>query len=207
MKSKGNEPGGRMGVASVGRAATALMPATAERTASAAVLEPAVHLTFDDTLARHGAEIYRYALHLTRNRPDADDLYQETALKAFRAWHRLPCDANHRAWLYRIATNAFLSDKRKTSRLRSLDEDAGAETIPAVSRDHDDRLDASDLLSEVELFIESLPTKQRIALVQRKYLELGYADIAVALNCSEDAARRSVHEALRKLRDRFGDRM
>ena len=205
----GNEPGGRMGVASVGRAATALMPAAAERTASAAVLEPAVHLnlTFDDCLTRHGAEIYRYALHLTRNRPDADDLYQETALKAFRAWHRLPCDANHRAWLYRIATNAFLSDKRKTSRLRSLDEDAGAETIPAVSRDHDDRLDASDLLGEVELFIEALPTKQRIALVQRKYLELGYSDIAVALNCSEDAARRSVHEALRKLRDRFGDRM
>ena len=85
---------------------------------------------FDETLARHGAEIYRYALHLTRNRPDADDLYQETALKAFRAWDRLPCDANHRAWLYRIATNTFLSDKRKTSRLRSLDADAAAETIP-----------------------------------------------------------------------------
>src|SRR5919107_4518708 len=177
----------------------AVAPMTVARTARAAVLEPAVQATFDETLARYGGEIFRFALHLTRNRSDADDLYQETALKAFRAWHRLPCDANHRAWLYRIATNAFLSDKRKTSRLRSLDEDAGAETIPATSRDHDDRLDASDLLGEVELFIESLPTKQRIALVQRKYLELGYSDIAVALNCSEDAARRSVHEALRKL--------
>jgi RNA polymerase sigma factor (sigma-70 family) len=191
----------------VGKAAAAHLPMAAARTASAAVLEPAVYDTFDNTLARHGAEIYRYALHLTRNRPDADDLYQETALKAFRAWDRLPCDANHRAWLYRIATNTFLSDKRKTSRLRSLDADAAADTIPAASRDDDGRLDAGDLLGEVEAFIAALPPKQRAALVQRKYLEMDYSEIAAALGCSEEAARRSVHEALRKLRGRFGERI
>jgi RNA polymerase sigma-70 factor (ECF subfamily) len=191
----------------VAKAAPALMPMAAARTASAAVLEPAVYTTFDDTLARHGAEIYRYALHLTRNRPDADDLYQETALKAYRAWDRLPCDANHRAWLYRIASNTFLSDKRKTSRLRSLDADEAVERIPAASRDDDGRLDAGNLLREVETFIEGLSPKQRIALVQRKYLDIGYPEIAATLGCSEEAARRSVHEALRKLRDRFGDRI
>jgi RNA polymerase sigma-70 factor, ECF subfamily len=191
----------------VGKAAAAHVPTAAPRAASVAVLEQAVYATFDDTLARHGAEIYRYALHLTRNRPDADDLYQDTALKAYRAWDRLPCDANHRAWLYRIATNTFLSDKRKSSRLRSLDADASAETIPAASRDVDGRLDAGDLLCDVETFIASLPPKQRVALVQRKYLEMGYADIAATLGSSEEAARRSVHEALRKLRDRFGDRI
>jgi RNA polymerase sigma-70 factor (ECF subfamily) len=52
-----------------------------------------------------------------------------------------------------------------------------------------------------------LPPKQRVALVQRKYLEMDYAEIAEMLGCSEPAARRSVHEALRKLRDRFGDRI
>ena len=191
----------------MGKAAAAHLPMAAARTASAAVLEPAVYDTFDDTLARHGAEIYRYALHLTRNQPDADDLYQETALKAFRAWDRLPCDANHRAWLYRIATNTFLSDKRKTSRLRSLDADGAADSIPATSRDDDGRLDAGDLLSEVEAFIAALPPKQRAALVQRKYLEMDYSEVAAALGCSEEAARRSVHEALRKLRVRFGDRI
>jgi RNA polymerase sigma-70 factor (ECF subfamily) len=188
-------------------AAMAATPVAAVRAASSAVLETAGQVTFDETLARHGAEIYRFALHLTRNRPDADDLYQETALKAYRAWHRLPCDANHRAWLYRIASNTFLSDKRKTSRLRSLDAAGTAETIPAASRDDDGRLDAGNLLREVEAFIETLPPKQRMALVQRKYLELGYPEIAVALNCSEEAARRSVHEALLKLRKQFGDRV
>jgi len=188
-------------------AAMAVAPLAAVRRASSAVLEPAVHGTFDEALTRHGTEIYRFALHLTRNRPDADDLYQETALKAYRAWDRLPCDANHRAWLYRIASNTFLSDKRKSSRLRSLDADIAVETIPAASRDDDGRLDAGALLREVEHFIEALPAKQRVALVQRKYLDLGYAEIAVSLGCSEEAARRSVHEALKKLRGRFGDRI
>ena len=190
-------------------AAVAAAPAAAVRPASSAVLEPAAQgtFTFDETLARHGAEIYRFALHLTRNRPDADDLYQETALKAYRAWDRLPCDANHRAWLYRIASNTFLSDKRKSNRLRSLDADGAAETLPAASRDDDDRLDAGTLLREVEAFIENLPPKQRVALVQRKYLDIGSAEIAAILGCSEEAARRSVHEALKKLRDRFGDRI
>ena len=185
----------------------ASMPTAAMSTSGVAVLEPAVPATYDDILAQHGAEIFRYALYLTRNRPDADDLYQETALKAFRAWDRLPCDANHRAWLYRIATNTFLSDKRKTGRLRSLDADAGADVIPAAGRDDDGRLDAGDLLREVEAYIERLPPKQRVALVQRKYLEIGYAEIAATLGCSEEAARRNVHEALRKLRQQFGDRI
>jgi RNA polymerase sigma factor (sigma-70 family) len=191
----------------VAEAAMAAAPMAVARPARAAVSEPAVQATFDETLARYGAEIYRFALHLTRNRSDADDLYQETALKAYRAWNRLPCDANHRAWLYRIASNTFLSDKRKTSRLRSLDAEEAVESIPAASRDDDGRLDAGDLLREVEGFIEDLPPKQRIALVQRKYLEISYPEIAVTLGCSEEAARRSVHEALRKLRDRFGDRI
>ena len=185
----------------------AATPVAAVRAAGSAVLETAGQVTFDETLTRHGAEIYRFALHLTRNRPDADDLYQETALKAYRAWDRLPCDANHRAWLYRIASNTFLSDKRKTSRLRSLDAAGTAETIPAATRDDDGRLDAGNLLREVEAFIETLPPKQRVALVQRKYLELGYPEIAATLNCSEEAARRSVHEALLKLRKQFGDRI
>ena len=185
----------------------AAAPTAVARPAHVAVSEPAVQATFDETLARYGAEIYRFALHLTRNRSDADDLYQETALKAYRAWNRLPSDANHRAWLYRIASNTFLSDKRKTSRLRSLDAEETVESLPAASRDDDGRLDAGDLLREVEGFIEALPPKQRIALVQRKYLEISYPEIAVTLGCSEEAARRSVHEALRKLRDRFGDRI
>lgn len=162
--------------------------------------------TFDDVLARYQHELYRYAAHLTRNRADADDLFQETALKAYRAFGRLDGEANHRAWLYRIATNAFLSDRRKRGREGALDGEAAA-AIPAAATDDAARLDARDLLVEVERFVGGLPTKQRLALIGRKYHDLSYAEIAQNLRCSEAAARASVHEALRKLRDRFGDRL
>jgi RNA polymerase sigma-70 factor, ECF subfamily len=168
---------------------------------------PAAHragTTFEAVVERYQAEIYRYAVRLTRDRDDADDLYQETLLKAYRAFGRLDRDANHRAWLYRIATNTFLSDRRKRVRFASLD-DAVVLAVPAVAVDHAAGLDARDVLREVLAVIDGLPPKQRAALTLRKNHELGYAEIAAVLGTSEQAARACVYQALRKLRDRFGD--
>ena len=162
--------------------------------------------TFEMVLERYQAEIFRFAVHLTRNHSDADDLYQETVLKAYRAFDRLDGEANHRAWLYRIATNTFLSDRRKRGRERPLD-DVQATQLPGAATDDAARLDAGNLLREVDAFVASLPDKQRLALIQRKYHDLSYADIALNLRCSEAAARANVHEALRKLRSQFGDRI
>jgi RNA polymerase sigma-70 factor (ECF subfamily) len=163
-------------------------------------------LCFDELLERYQNEIYRYSVQLTRNTTDADDLYQETMLKAYRAFGRLGPDSNYRAWLYRIATNTFLSQKRKDKRERPLDpvlDDHLAVTNP----DQPASMDARDLLVEVEQFVQNLPEKQRVALILRKYHELDYACIAETLNSSEEAARANVYEALRKLRTCFGDRL
>jgi RNA polymerase sigma-70 factor (ECF subfamily) len=163
-------------------------------------------LCFDELLERYQNEIYRYSVQLTRNVTDADDLYQETMLKAYRAFGRLGPDSNYRAWLYRIATNTFLSQKRKDKRERPLDpvlDDHLAVTNP----DQPAAMDARNLLAEVEQFVQNLPEKQRLALILRKYHELDYACIAETLNSSEEAARANVYEALRKLRTCFGDRL
>jgi RNA polymerase sigma factor (sigma-70 family) len=163
-------------------------------------------VTFEDLVERHQAEIYRYSMQLTRNRTDADDLYQETLIKAFRAFDRLDGNANHRAWLYKICSNTFLSNQRKAGREGPLDETVEM-SLPAESTDQAASLDARAVLKEVELFITTLPAKQRVALILRKYHEVGYDEIAATLKCSEAAARANVHEALRKLRDCFGDRI
>lgn len=162
--------------------------------------------TFEDLVERHKAEIYRYMLQLTRNRTDADDLYQETLIKAYRAFDRLDGAANHRAWMYKIATNTFLSAQRRAGRETALDETVEM-SIPAEQVDHAASLDARALLKEVERYVGGLPAKQRIALILRKYHEAGYDEIATSLGCSEAAARANVHEALRKLRDCFGERL
>lgn len=169
---------------------------------------PPASIAFEDMLERFGPEIYRFAMGLCRNRSDADDLYQETALKAYRAYGRLPADANHRAWLYRIAGNTFLSERRKHGRVGSLDgTEAGAEAIPEKERDDAARIDAGDLLEETERLVAKLPKKQRLALIGRKYHDLSYAEIGELLGCSEAAARANVHEGLRKLRDALGERL
>ena len=61
-------------------------------------------VTFGELLERHEREIFAYVLRLSGNRAEADDLYQETFLAAFRAWPP-PRAGNERAWLYKIATN------------------------------------------------------------------------------------------------------
>jgi RNA polymerase sigma-70 factor (ECF subfamily) len=166
-------------------------------------------VTFEDLVARHANEIYRFITQLARNRADADDLYQDTLMKAYRAFGRLDGSANHRAWLYKIATNTFLSDRRKRGRIDSLDEQAsnGISEVEEAETDHAASLDARALLKEVEAFVMALPPKQRVALILRKYHEQSYAEIAESLKSSEAAARANVHEALRKLRDAFGDRL
>jgi RNA polymerase sigma-70 factor, ECF subfamily len=187
-----------------------------QATMTAPFMEPEVGLapvtaavpraTFDELLTRYQTELYRYTLQVTRNRADADDLYQETLIRAYRAFDRLDGAANHRAWLYRIATNTFLSSRRRAGRERPLDE-AAEVVVPEDQTDHAARLDADDLLREVGAFVDRLPAKQRMALVLRKHQGLGYDEIAASLNTSEGAARVNVHAALRKLRDRFGDRL
>lgn len=170
---------------------------------------PAPQPSFTDVLDWHEAEIYRFALRLTGNQPDADDLFQETMLKAFRAFDRLLPDSNHRAWLYRIASNTFLSGRRKFDRIDSLDllgEHLNFE-VAVAEVDHAAGLDARALLHEIKIFVEHLPPKQRIALVLRKFHGLGYDDVAATLGCTEGAARTNVHQALRKLRDAFEDRL
>ena len=170
------------------------------------VITPPTAPSFSSLIERFGDEIYRFSWHLARNQADADDLYQETLFKAFRAYSRLPGDANHRAWLYRIASNTFISDRRKRSRDYIL-TDVIEQTATHGTPDHAGSLDARDLLGDVEQFVQALPPKQRVALIMRKYQGAEYAQIADVLACSEVAARANVHEALRKLRNQFSHRL
>jgi RNA polymerase sigma-70 factor (ECF subfamily) len=146
--------------------------------------------TFGELLERHEREIFAYALRLTGDRDDADDVYQETFLAAFRGWPP-PRRGQERAWLYRIATNKVIDRARKAKRLVRMSDLRLA--APAES----DGVSLADLAAAVKL----LPAGQRAAFVLRKVQGLEYADVARALECSEDAARSRVAEALKKVRE------
>jgi RNA polymerase sigma-70 factor (ECF subfamily) len=173
----------------------------AEEADSGAVAAPP---TFNEVLARYQDAIYHYALHLTRNRVAADEVYQETVLTAYRKFDQLDGRANHCAWLYQIATNTFFRNRRRRSKEGSLVQ-ASTESLQTAS--HAVQPEASALLREIEAFVANLPVRQRLALIQRIYHGLSYAEIATILGCSETTARTWVYQALRTLRDHCGERL
>ena len=165
-----------------------------------------VHPTFDDILAYYKDEIYRYVVRLTRTRAEADDLYQETLREAHRAFDTLDGSAHHHAWLFTLATNAFLRGRHQGSRDRSGDEDR-ADGSPGAAGRHARRLGTRDLVSDVEASVAALPRTEWVALVQRRYHDRTYTEIAGSLGCSASAAQVCVYTALRTLRAHVGDRL
>ena len=158
-------------------------------------------LSFTSIIEQHGADLYRFAWSLTRTPHDADDVYQETMLKAFKAWRKLPSDANHRAWLFRIASNTWISDRRKQQRVHQFGDDQP--DLASHEPDTVRQIVAGETLENVTDAIEQLPPKQRTALVLRKYHDMGYEEIGEVIDASPEAARANVYEALRKLRGQF----
>lgn len=154
---------------------------------------------FDQLVEQHGREIYYYLYRLLRQAADAEDCLQETYLRAYRAYDRLDAGANYRAWLYRIAHNLAMTQLKQRGRNAEQlpDELAGGE--PAVEA----RIEQRQLLERIHAAVRSLPAKQRSALVMRKYQELSYEEIALALDINPEAARANVYQGLKKLRSRF----
>jgi RNA polymerase sigma-70 factor (ECF subfamily) len=146
-------------------------------------------LTFGELLERHERELFAYALRLSGQRADAEDLYQDTFLAAFRAWPP-PRRGNERAWLYRIATNRAIDRERRARRIV-----ANVDDLAIAAPDRDD-VTLADLAGAIEL----LPAGQRAAFVLRKVQGLPYSEIAIALDCTEEAARGRVSEALKKVK-------
>jgi RNA polymerase sigma-70 factor (ECF subfamily) len=160
---------------------------------------------FEAVMTAHHAEIYRYLRRVTFWSAEAEDLSQETFLRAFRAYRALPEDANVRAWLFAIATNLFRNSLRSAKRRR-----AAHDTIKGRGRDAgEDGPEGAALFNEaraaVEAVIDGLPVRQRAAFIMRKVHDLPYDDIAQSLDCSVDTARAHVFQAFRKIRHSLSD--
>ena len=147
---------------------------------------------FQILLDSHGAVVHRFLVAAV-GPTDADDCFQEACIAALRAYPGIESDANLRGWLLKIAQRKAI-DSHRAARRRALPTDELPEVAapPVEPVDGEPRLWAQ---------VRALPEKQRIAVFLRSVAGLGYADVAVALDCSEDAARRSVHEGLKRLRE------
>lgn len=151
---------------------------------------------FEEALRRHEHEIMRFIVRSTRDHDDALDLFQETWLRAYRAYPRLYSADGLRPWLFRIATNLCLNRTRaRVRRLRVIADEPVADEVPSGSSSA-----SRDGVLHLKAVIERLPCKQRAALIMRKFAGLEYQEIAASLGCSCESARASVYQALKKLK-------
>jgi RNA polymerase sigma factor (sigma-70 family) len=124
---------------------------------------------------------------------EAEDCFQETFIAALGAYPRLRAESNMRAWVLTIAHRKALDAHRGRSRRALPVADPAAVDGRAQSAPHT----PDEALWEA---VDELPDRQRSAVVLRYVADLPHRDIAAAIGCSEQAARRSLHEGLTTLR-------
>jgi RNA polymerase sigma factor (sigma-70 family) len=143
---------------------------------------------FEEFYVAYRDEVLR-ALRRKLDRERAEDAFQETFLRALRAYGRLRHGDHLRAWVLTIAANVAIDTLRRSGRSEP--------TAEPPEQPHEDGLPAYQELSELT---DRLPPKERAAVVLRYGYDLGYDEIAAALGSSPDAARQAASAGVRRLR-------
>lgn len=148
--------------------------------------------------------LYSYALVLTRNQAEAEDLVQETYVRAMQAMGRLRADSNMKGWFYTILRNVWLNQLRKQRsgpQIVGIDvEDGVAEAVVEPSKDSFDAYVSKLERDQVRAAIERLPVQFREIIVLREYEELSYQEIATVLDCPAGTVMSRLGRARAKLR-------
>lgn len=169
---------------------------------------------FSELAMEHMASLYSAALRMTRNAADAEDLVQETYLKAFRAFETFEEGTNLKAWLYRILTNTFINTYRAKQR-RPDESDLGeVEDLylyrrlggleaAAASRSAEDELLDWFTDSEVKDALESLPEGFRLAVLLADVEGFTYKEIAEILDIPIGTVMSRLHRGRKAMERRL----
>jgi len=148
---------------------------------------------FQTLIDAHGAAVHRF-LVASVGPGDADDCFQEACIAALRAYPGLEHRRNLLAWLMKIAQRKAIDAHRARAR-----RPVPMAEPPEVAHGGEPAVPVNG--QPVWARVRELPEKQRMAVFLRSAADLSYSEVAAALDCSQDAARRSVHEGLKKLRE------
>jgi RNA polymerase sigma-70 factor (ECF subfamily) len=150
---------------------------------------------FAALVERYWDRLYRWLFHLTRDRHTAEDLAQETFLKALTGLATFRSGSNFQAWLFRIAHNNFVNQKRAGRRLRqNFPED-----VPASKDGPVDQAMHRETLQLLGRAVGRLPSEFRAAFLLRAEEGLSFREIGAVLGLTEQTARWRVFKARQKL--------
>jgi len=149
---------------------------------------------FAELVDRYWQRLFRWLFHLTRDRHNAEDLAQETFLRAFAHLNRFQPGTNFAAWIFRIAHNAFANQCRAARRREQLSDELATHDMGPV-----EEAIGREAAEDVARALEQLPTEYRAAVLLRVEEELSFRQIAEVLDLTEETARWRVFKARQKL--------
>src|SRR5690242_2930833 len=166
---------------------------------------------FGELVRRYEGKIFRLAQHITQNREDAEDVLQETFMKAYEHLEQFKGDSKFYTWIVRIAVNQSLMKlrRRKNDKSVSLDEqiDTGEDTvvreIAAWGEDPEERFSREELSEILDSAIDGLEPLYRSVFVLRDIDELSTEETAEALGLSVPAVKSRLLRARLQLRERL----
>lgn len=155
---------------------------------------------------RHSRNLFRLAYRMTGNQQDAEDVVQETFLRAYRQLSKFDDRAGFGTWLYRIAANCSLdmirARKRRNERQEQAEEEApdAIQTLPDLAPTPDRLAMSSETERRVAGALNDLSEMERTAFVLRHYEGMCIEDIGRTLGVQPNAAKHSIFRAVQKLR-------
>ncbi len=161
---------------------------------------------FRTLVERHSRTVFRVVYRMTGNTQDAEDLVQETFIKAFKNIDGFEERAHFGSWLHRIAVNCFLDWRRRHRTHEQLDEEIEPRLAPGTAAYAGQKSNSEELLLRMELKqrveagLEELSPKERSAFVLRHFEGMSIAEIGRILNLETSAAKHSVFRAVQKMR-------
>lgn len=161
------------------------------------------HAAFEELVRTHTPQLYAQIRRIVTYHDDADDVLQNTFMKAWLALDSFRGDAQLGTWLYRIALNESLTFLQKTRDSVSLDTDEGH---VAARLEADRYFDGDEAEARLQAAISTLPDKQRIVFNLRYYDDMSYEEMSRLLDTSVGALKASYHFATQKLKAHLEER-
>ena len=169
---------------------------------------------FERDAMQYTRQLYSAAMRMTRNPADAEDLVQETYLKAYRAYHTFQEGTNLKAWLYRILTNTYINKYRKDSRRPSevdlgtvedmyLYRRLGSEESAEAARTNEDRVLDGLVESDIKQAVEELPESFRMPVLLADLEGFSYKEIAEILDIPIGTVMSRLHRGRKAMQKRL----